>query len=149
MGFHCGNTSSSCMASCSMNYQVIMHRLMEPGKSPHITRGTLEGHIRPGDMTIFRLQSTAEAELKAFMAEGAILDIDPKSFGCIAVFAVKEMARFYRYALLEKRFPHHTAVAFAHNGPVLWNAMKIIGIRDLSANLPKGSFYPSEYPGIL
>jgi L-fucose isomerase-like protein len=149
MGFHCGNTSSSCMASCSMNYQVIMHRLMEPGKSPHITRGTLEGHIRPGDMTIFRLQSTAEAELKAFMAEGAILDIDPKSFGCIAVFAVKEMARFYRYALLEKRFPHHTAVAFAHNGPVLWNAMKLIGIRDLSANLPKGSFYPSEYPGIL
>ena len=148
MGFHCGNTSSTCMASCSMNYQIIMHRLMEPGKPPNITRGTLEGLIRPGDMTIFRLQSTAEAELKAFVAEGEILNIDPKSFGCIAVFAVKEMARFYRYALLEKRFPHHTAVAFAHNGPVLWNAMKLLGITDLSANLPKGSFYPTEYPGI-
>lgn len=148
MGFHCGNTSSSCMASCSMNYQIIMHRLMEPGKSPGITRGTLEGRIRPGDITIFRLQSTPHAEIKVFVAEGEILNIDPKSFGCIAVFAVKEMARFYRYALLEKRFPHHTAVAFAHNGKTLWDAMKLLGITDLSANLPKGSFYPSEYPGM-
>jgi L-fucose isomerase-like protein len=149
MGFHCGNTSSSCMASCSMNYQVIMHRLMEPGKSPNITRGTLEGHIQPGDMTIFRLQSTAETELKAFMAEGEILNIDPKSFGCIAVFAVKEMARFYRYALLEKKFPHHTAVAFSHSGRTLWDTMKLLGVMDLSANLPKGLFYPTEYPGTL
>ena len=120
---------------------------MEPGKSPDITRGTLEGRIRQGAMTIFRLQATAETDLKAYVAEGEILNIDPKSFGCIAVFAVREMARFYRYALLEKKFPHHTAVAFAHNGRTLWDAMKLIGIADLSANLPKGSFYPTEYPG--
>jgi Na+/H+-translocating membrane pyrophosphatase len=100
------------MATFSMKYQSIMHRLMEPGKEPNITRGTLEGQIRPGSMTIFRLQSTADAEMKAYVAEGEILNIDPKSFGCIAVFAIKEMARFYRHALLEKRFPHHTAVAF-------------------------------------
>jgi L-fucose isomerase-like protein len=100
-------------------------------------------------MTIFRLQSTAETELKAFMAEGEILNIDPKSFGCIAVFAVKEMARFYRYALLEKKFPHHTAVAFSHSGRTLWDTMKLLGVMDLSANLPKGLFYPTEYPGTL
>jgi len=146
MGFHCGNTSSTCMATCKMNYQIIMHRLMEPGKSPEITRGTLEGRIRPGEMTIFRLQATAETQLNAYVAEGEILNIDPKSFGCIGIFAVPEMARFYRYALLEKKFPHHTAVSFAHNGRILWDAMKLIGVNDISTNLPKGCFYPSEYP---
>ena len=146
MGFHCGNTSSSCMATFSMKYQLIMHRLMEPGKNPNITRGTLEGQIRPGAMTIFRLQSTADAELKAYVAEGEILNIDPKSFGCIAIFAVKEMARFYRYALLEKRFPHHTAVAFDHSGRALWDAMRLIGINDISFNRTAGMLYESEGP---
>ncbi|MFC1557606.1 L-fucose/L-arabinose isomerase family protein, partial [candidate division KSB1 bacterium] len=106
MGFHCGNTASSCMLSCTMKYQLIMHRLMESDKEPDITRGTLEGRIRPGDISIFRLQSTSDTELKAYIAEGEVLDIDPKSFGCIGVFAVREMVRFYRHVLIEKRFPH-------------------------------------------
>jgi L-fucose isomerase-like protein len=146
MGFHCGNTSSACMATSAMKYQLIMHRLMEPGKDPTITRGTLEGTIRPGAITLFRLQSTAEARLKAYVAQGEILTIDPKSFGCIAVFAVREMARFYRHVLIEKRFPHHTAVAFSHAGRALFEAMQLIGIGDLSFNLPKGVFYPGEHP---
>ena len=48
-----------------------------------------------------------------------MLDIDPQSFGGIGVFAIKEMGRFYRHVLIEKRFPHHTAVAFAHAGKAL------------------------------
>ena len=146
MGFHCGNTSSACMLSFSMKYQLIMHRLMEPGQDPRITRGTLEGQIRPGSMTIFRLQSTADAEMKAYVAEGEILNIDPKSFGCIAIFAVKEMSRFYRHALLEKKFPHHTAVAFDHSGRTLWDAMRLIGIKDISFNRPAGMLYEAEGP---
>jgi len=144
MGFHCGNTSSACMATFSMKYQLIMHRLMEPGKEPQITRGTLEGQIRPGKMTVFRLQGTADAELKAYVAEGEILNIDPKSFGCIAVFAVREMARFYRHVLLEKRFPHHTAVAFDHAGRSLWDAMRLLGVKDISFNRPAGVLYDGE-----
>ncbi|MCK7478190.1 MAG: hypothetical protein M0C28_12850 [Candidatus Moduliflexus flocculans] len=50
------------------------------------------------------------------MAEGEVLDIDPKSFGGIGVIGIKEMGRFYRHVLIEKRFPHHTAVAFAPVG---------------------------------
>ena len=44
MGFHCGNTPA-CMlcAGFAMKYQLIMHRLMEPGREPNITCGTLEG----------------------------------------------------------------------------------------------------------
>ena len=144
MGFHCGNTSSACMATFSMKYQLIMHRLMEPGKEPHITRGTLEGRIRPGEMTMFRIQGTPESELKAYVADGEILNIDPKSFGCIAVFAVREMARFYRHVLIQKRFPHHTAVAFAHSGRALWDAVQLLGLEDISFNRPAGVLYEGE-----
>lgn len=146
MGFHCGNTSSACMLKPVMKHQLIMHRLMEPGREPDITRGTLEGQIRPGAITIFRLQSTPRAELRAYVAEGETLDIKPNSFGCIAVFAIREMGRFYRHVLLEKRFPHHTAVAFAHTGRALFESMQMLGIRDVSFNLPRGAFYPSEHP---
>ena len=145
MGFHCGNVSSSCMATTMMKYQLIMHRLMEPGKDPNITRGTLEGRIRPGEATIFRLQATSRGELRAYVAEGEILRMDPKSFGGIGVFAVREMARFYRHVLLEKRFPHHTAVAFAHTGKVLYEAMRLLGVEDVSFNRPKGMLYPTEH----
>ena len=145
MGFHCGNTTSSCMVSPVMKYQVIMHRLMEPGKEPDITRGTLEGRIRPGEITLFRIQAAAEAKMRAYVAEGEILNIEPKSFGCIAVFAVREMGRFYRHVLIEKRFPHHTGVAFMHSGKALFDAMKLIGVDDVSFNLPKGMLYPGEH----
>jgi L-fucose isomerase-like protein len=146
MGFHCGNTSSTCMLHSAMKYQLIMHRLQEAGKEPNITRGTLEGQIRPGEVTIFRIQSTAEAKLKAYLAEGEVLNMDPKSFGGIGVFAVREMGRFYRHVLIEKRFPHHTGVAFAHAGHALFAASRLLGVPDVSFNLPKGLYYPSENP---
>jgi len=145
MGFHCGNTSSTCMAAPVIKYQLIMHRLMEPGKEPDITRGTLEGTIKPGEITLFRVQGTPEAGLMAYVAQGEILNIDPKSFGCIAVFAVREMGRFYRHVLLGKRFPHHTAVAFAHTGRALFDAMNLLGVSDVSFNHPKGLPYAGEY----
>jgi len=146
MGFHCGNTPSSCMVNPIMKYQLIMKRLMEPDKEPDITRGTLEGTIRPGDITIFRLQSTADTELRSYVAEGEILNINPKSFGSIGVFAVREMGRFYRHVLIEKKFPHHTAVAFKHSAKAIYSAMKMLGIKDVFFNLPEGMFYESENP---
>ena len=146
MGFHCGNTAGSCLLLGEMKYQLIMNRLMEPEGKPDITRGTLEGRIRPGDITIFRLQSTADCQLSAYAAEGEILDIDPRSFGSIGVFAIQEMARFYRHALIEKRFPHHTAVAFRHVGRTLFNAAKMLGIESFDFNRPSGQLFPTENP---
>jgi L-fucose isomerase-like protein len=146
MGFHCGNVSSVCMASPVMKYQLIMHRLMEPGKDPNITRGTLEGRIKAGEITIFRLQSTADTRLKSYMAQGEVLDMDPKSFGSIGVFAIKEMGRFYRHVLIEKRFPHHTAVAFKHTGKYLFETMKMLGVEDISFNLAANIYYRTENP---
>ena len=146
MGFHCGNTPASCMANHSMKYQLIMHRLMEPDTEPNITRGTLEGQIRAGEITIFRLQSTADTQLRSYVADGEVLNINPKSFGGIGVFAVREMGRFYRHVLIEKRFPHHTAVAFKHSGKALFEAVKMLGVTDIGFNQPEGMLYPKENP---
>jgi len=146
MGFHCGNTAAACLIGGSIKYQLIMHRLMEAGKEPDITRGTLEGRIKTGDVTIFRLQSTAETILRSYIAQGEVLDIDPKSFGGIGVIGVKEMGRFYRHVLIEKRFPHHTAVAFAHAGKALYAAVSMLGVEDISVNRPAGVLYKTENP---
>jgi len=146
MGFHCGNASSSCMKSPKLKHQVIMHRLIEPDKEPDVTRGTLEGALNPGDMTLFRLQSTADCRLRSYIAQGQVLDIDPKSFGSIGVIAVEEMGRFYRHVLVEKRFPHHTAMAFSHAGKVFFEVMKMLGVSDIGTNQPAGLPYPTENP---
>ncbi len=146
MGFHCGNTCASCVSNAEMKYQLIMHRLLENDKEPDITRGTLEGTIKPGDITIFRFQATADAKLKAYVAEGEVLDINPRSFGSIAVFAIKEMGRFYRHVLIQEGFPHHTGVGFSHTGKTLFDVTKMLGLTDVYFNHPKGMHYKSENP---
>ena len=123
-----------------------MHRLMEPEKEPDITRGTLEGQIKSGPISVFRIQATSEAYLHAYVANGEVLDVNPKSFGSIGVFAVPEMGRFYRHVLIEKRFPHHTAVAFKHAGKTLFAACRMLGLEDVYFNHPKGVYYPTENP---
>ena len=147
MGFHCGNTPSCCMKNCALKYQLIMNRLMEdPTQAPDITRGTLEGQLMPGPTTFFRLQGNAEGNLVSYVCEGNILDIDPKSFGGIGVFALPEFARFYRHVVIAKRFPHHGAVAFDSCGKVLFDATKMLGVCDVNVPLPKTMWYPCENP---
>ena len=142
MGFHCGNTASGKLVSCEMKYQLIMARTL-----PEVsTQGTLEGDIVPGDITFFRLQSTADAKLRAYVAEGEVLPVATRSFGGIGVFAIPEMGRFYRHVLIEKNFPHHGAVAFGHYGKALFNVFRYLGVEDIGFNQPKGMLYPGENP---
>lgn len=147
MGFHCGNTCASCLKDPHMGYQLIMKRSLEPDLAePDITRGTLEGNIKPGDVTLFRLQSTADTRLKAYIAHGEVLDADCESFGGIGAFYIPEMGRFYRHVLIEKRYPHHGAVAFGHYGKQLFEVFKYLGVTDVSYNQPKSLPYPNENP---
>ncbi len=146
MGFHCGNTPSCHMQNPAMSYQMIMHRLLEPDSEPNISRGTLEGNINPGDITFFRLQGTADSQLTSYVAQGEVLPVDCRSFGSIGIFAIPEMARFYRHVLIAKRYPHHGGVAFAHVGRVLFAAMKMLGVEDVAFNQPKGMMYKNENP---
>lgn len=147
MGFHCGNTAAEMLCpGCEMKYQLIMHRLMEPGKTPDITCGTLEGRLKPGPATIFRLQYAPDGKLHAYLAQGHVLDADPHSFGAIGVMAIPGFGRFYRHVLLEKRFPHHTAATFAHAGKVLFDASRLLGVEQVYTPLTAGALYPTENP---
>ncbi|MBO4903251.1 MAG: L-fucose/L-arabinose isomerase family protein [Lachnospiraceae bacterium] len=144
MGFHCGNTCSKKLKKASMEYQAIMARSLPI----EVTNGTLEGDIAPGKITFYRLQSTADNILRAYVAEGEVLDVPTRSFGGIGVFAIPEMGRFYRHALIEKNFPHHGAVAFGHFGKALYEVFKYIGVKydEIGYNQPAGVRYPSENP---
>ena len=147
MGFHCGNTPACKMcADRAVRYQLIQNRLLENGGEPDITRGTLEGDIAPGDVTFYRLQCDSEGVLRAYIAEGEVLPVRTGSFGGIGVIAIPEMGRFYRHVLIEKRYPHHGAVAFAHCGAALFEVMKYLGIKDIAYNQPKSRPYATENP---
>ena len=146
MGFHCGNTCASCMKNCRLNYQVIMNRLMEEGREPVITRGTLEGQIQPGPVTLLRLQSTPDCELRSYLAEGEVLDVEPHTFGGTGVFAVAGFGRFYRHVLIGRHFPHHVAVGFARTGEVLYEVLKLLGVEEIGTPLPEGVLYAGENP---
>lgn len=148
MGFHCGNTPSCKMcADRAVKYQLIQHRLLEPqGSDPDFTRGTLEGDIAASDITFYRLQCDANGDLRAYIAEGEVLPVPTTSFGGIGVFAIPEMGRFYRHVLIEKRYPHHGAVAFGHFGRELFEVFKYLGIADIAYNRPKSLPYPTENP---
>lgn len=142
MGFHCGNTPACKLSFCEMKYQKIMARSLPK----EFTNGTLEGDIAPGDITFFRLQSTADSHLKAYVAEGEVLPVATRSFGGIGVFAIPEMGRFYRHVLIEDNFPHHGAVAFGHHGKAIFEVFKYLGVEKIGYNQPKSLPYKTENP---
>ena len=144
MGFHCGNTAAGKLSSCTMKYQMIMARSLPE----EVTQGTLEGDLVPGDITFYRLQSTSDNKLRAYIAHGEILPVATRSFGSIGIFAIPEMGRFYRHVLIDKNFPHHGAVAFGHYGKALFEVFKYIGVPvdEIGYNQPAGVRYPTENP---
>ena len=142
MGFHCGNTCSAKLCKPEMKYQMIMARSFPI----EMTNGTLEGDIVPGEITFFRLQSTADNHLYSYVAQGEVLPVATRSFGGIGIFAIKEMGRFYRHVLIENGFPHHGAVAFGHYGKAIYEVFKYIGVENIGYNQPKSQKYATENP---
>ena len=146
MGFHCGNTPFCRLSAGAIKYQMIQNRLLENGNTPDFTRGTLEGDIAPGEITFFRLQTTADTKLQAYIAQGEVLPVATRSFGGIGIFAIHDMGRFYRHVLIQKRYPHHGAVAFGHVGKALYSIFRYLGVEDIAYNQPKGVLYKTECP---
>ncbi|SDZ80319.1 L-fucose isomerase [Lachnospiraceae bacterium NK3A20] len=144
MGFHCGNTCSSKLNAPHIGYQKIMANT----HPKEWCDGTMEGDIKEGDITFYRLQSTADGKLRAYAAEGEVLPVATRSFGSIGVFAIHEMGRFYRYELIGKNYPHHGAVMFGHFGKALYEALKYIGVdpTEIGYNHPVGDRYVDENP---
>jgi L-fucose isomerase-like protein len=97
-------------------------------------------------VSLFRVQGTADGGVTSYVAQGNILDMDPRTFGGTGVVAVPNFARFYRHVLIGKSFPHHGAVAFGHVGKVLFDAAALMGIEDINAPLPATTLYEGENP---
>ncbi|MCM1148572.1 MAG: fucose isomerase [Butyricicoccus sp.] len=147
MGFHCGNTPACKLcADRAVKYQLIQNRLLESGGEPDFTRGTLEGDIAASDITFYRLQCDSDGVLRSYIAQGEVLPVRTRSFGGIGVFAIPEMGRFYRHVLIQKRYPHHGAVAFGHYGKALFEVFRLLGVEDIAYNQPKSLPYPTENP---
>ena len=127
-----------------MKYQMIMARTLPE----EVTQGTLEGDILPGNITFYRLQSTADNKLRAYIAQGEVLPVATRSFGSIGIFAIPEMGRFYRHVLIEGNYPHHGAVAFGHYGKTLYEVFRYIGVDmdEIGYNQPRGVRYKTENP---
>ena len=146
MGFHCGNTPACHLGDCELKHQLIMTRMIEPDGVPRVTRGTLEGDIAAGPITLYRLQGAADGSLNAYIAEGEVLPVATRTFGGTGVIAIPEMGRFYRHVIIAGRYPHHAAVAFGHAGEALFDVFSHIGARKVSYNQPKSLPYPTENP---
>ncbi len=142
MGFHCGNTCSTKLCNPVMRNQKIMARSLPV----EVTNGTLEGDIIPGAITFYRLQSTADNHLCAYIAQGEVLPVATHSFGSVGVFAIPEMGRFYRHVLIEGGFPHHGAVAFGHYGRAVFAVFRYLGAETIGYNQPAGVRYATENP---
>ncbi|MCQ2521551.1 MAG: L-fucose/L-arabinose isomerase family protein [Lachnospiraceae bacterium] len=144
MGFHCGNTAAEKMVNPVMCNQRIMARTLPE----EVTNGTCEGDIVPGDVTVYRLQSTSDAKLRAYIAHGEVLPVATRSFGSIGIIAIPEMKRFYRHVLIEKNYPHHAAVTFGHHGKLLYDLFKLLGVEpaEIDYNQPAGVRYATENP---
>ena len=84
--------------------------------------------------------------VRSYIAEGEVLPVATRSFGGIGVFAINEMGRFYRHVLVQKRYPHHGAVAFDHCAKQLFEVFKYLGVQDIAWNQPKSLPYPTENP---
>ena len=146
MGFHCGNTPICRLIRGEMKHQFIMKRAIEPDSEPDRTRGTLEGDLLPGEITLYRLQANPAGTLSAYIAQGEVLPVATRSFGGIGIFAIAQMNRFYRHVLIADGYPHHGAIAFGHVGKALFDLFSYLGIEKISYNRPKALPYPTENP---
>ena len=110
-----------------MRYQLIMHNSLEPNKEPDITRGTLEGDIAPGSITLFRLQSTADAQLRAYIAEGEVLHIP---------LALSEFLQYTIWLVSTAMSLLSTTILITEQLPLLISDKRLTGYSDTSV-LPR------------
>ncbi len=140
LGYHCGVTPCSKLNSSVLDYHFINNQLIGPGQS----KGTIQGTIESGPVTLFRLQGMSDGILRAYVVQGQILPIQIDTYGGKAIIAAPEMERFIRNIVLEKQFPNHCAVIFGHYGEELVSILNLIGIKEIYFNHPKEMPYEHE-----
>ena len=140
LAYHCGVTSSCKLISKTLEYHFVNHQLIGEERS----KGTIQGRLVPGPITIFRLQGMRDNRLRAYVAQGQILDVSMDTYGGHGIVAIPEMERFIRYVVLEKQFPNHCTVIFGHYGRELTAILQQLGIEEIDYNHPAYIPYLNE-----
>lgn len=76
---------------------------MERTPPEEVTQGTLEGDLIPGDITFFRLQSTADNILRRYIAQGETLPVATRSFHKTAFGKTKDEKQTHLYTFENKK----------------------------------------------
>ena len=140
LGYHCGVTPSSRLTKCRLDHHFVNHQLVGEEQS----KGTVQGNLISGPVTIFRLQGMRDNKLRAYVAQGQILPVSMDTYGGQGIIAVPEMERFIRNVVLEKQYPNHCAVIFGHYGRALTAILRQLGIEEIDYNHPESAPYVNE-----
>ena len=146
MAFHCGNAPKALMENCELKYKLNRKDPYAPETGKEETKGTLEGRMKAGEAACFRLHGAPDGTLQAYVAQGEVLPVDLKTYGVYGVFGVPEMERFYRHVLLQKRFPHHSAVVYGEAAKILYDLCLLLGVPFIGYNQPAWERYETENP---
>lgn len=140
LGYHCGVTNSAKLQSVSLEPHFVNAQLIGQEGS----QGTIQGEMKAGFITCFRIQGDADGYLKAYVVEGQILPVNIDTYGGRGVIAVTEMERFYRNVLLGKHYPNHFALISGHYGKQLIAILNQLGIKEIEYNHPENVPYLNE-----
>ena len=140
LGYHCGVTAPCKLIDRKLEYHFVNHQLIGEEQS----KGTIQGTVIPGAITLFRIQGMRDGKLRAYVAQGQILPVTMDTYGGRAIIAIPEMARFFRNVVLEKQFPNHCAVIFGHYAKELFSVSRMLGIEEIDFNHPSNMPYENE-----
>ncbi|MCR5726945.1 MAG: fucose isomerase [Lachnospiraceae bacterium] len=140
LGYHCGVTPVCKLKKSVLDYHFVNHQLIGEEQS----KGTVQGTIIPGNVTIFRIQGMRDNKLRAYVCQGQILPVEEETYGGQAIIAVPEMNRFIRNVVIQKQYPNHCAVVFGHYGEEIVAVLHQLGINEIDYNHPKSIPYENE-----
>ena len=118
--FKRGKSSSFDIDNCITNYRAVVGRNLE--------------------LVTYLL----EIQIQVALSDGVLTDNERTTLISMAVKLGVSAASMN--SLIEKRYPHHGAVAFKHVGKALFDIFRMLGIETINYNQPAGVLYPTENP---
>ena len=99
--------------------------------------GAVKGHVRPGDMTFFRISTDdLKGSVKAYLGEGAFIEREFNMDGGIAVCQVPGLRRLLA-TVCQNGFEHHVAMVRSHVADIVYEAAsKYLGWKVYYHNRP-------------
>ena len=124
LAWHCGNMPPSlCSGRCKLGFHSVMYREVGAERS----YGTVEGRVKPGEVTISRLVEYG-GEFKLFVTKGRIIEEPGEFRGSWAWVEVPDLGKVYA-TLVEEGFVHHASMIHGDIVEPLVMAAKLLGIK--------------------